>query len=326
MKQETQTQTRMDGWNMIRNRVFYLVKPLIPRQFQLYLRRHIARRRQQTHAAIWPVDEKAGTAPASWCGWPDGRKFSFVLMHDVDTQQGHDQVGKLMELEEHLGFRSIFNIVPERYTVSAELRQEIKSRGFEVGVHGLKHDGKLFTSKSRFNRSAARINGYLKEWHSEGFSAPSMLRNLEWIHALNMKHDTSTFDTDPFEPEPFGIGTIFPFWVPRPDHKGGYVELPYTLVQDFTLFLILGQRDISIWKRKLDWIAGRGGMALLNTHPDYMNFDKKSTGPEKYPSQYYKDFLTYVSTEYKDRYWHATSGEMARFWRKNMVKDAGEKS
>jgi hypothetical protein len=27
----------------------------------------------------------------------------------------------------------------------------------------------------------------------------------------------STFDTDPFEPQPDGMGTIFPFWVPNQD-------------------------------------------------------------------------------------------------------------
>jgi hypothetical protein len=51
--------------------------------------------------------------------------------------------------------------------------------------------------------------------------------------------------------------------------------LPYTLVQDFNLFKILREPNIDIWKRKLDWIAERGGMALINTHPDYMGFEGK---------------------------------------------------
>ena len=32
---------------------------------------------------------------------------------------------------------------------------------------------------------------------------------------LNIAYDASTFDTDPFEPQPDGVNTIFPFWVPR---------------------------------------------------------------------------------------------------------------
>ena len=30
----------------------------------------------------------------------------------------------------------------------------------------------------------------------------------------------------------------------------------------------------SYLEKKLGWIAERGGMALLNTHPDYMNLDE----------------------------------------------------
>jgi hypothetical protein len=47
----------------------------------------------------------------------------------------------------------------------------------------------------------------------------------------------------------------------------GYVELPYTLPQDFTLFTVMREKDIDIWKKKLDWIVEKGGMALLITHP-----------------------------------------------------------
>jgi hypothetical protein len=43
-----------------------------------------------------------------------------------------------------------------------------------------------------------------------------MLRNLDWLGDLNIQYDGSTFDTDPFEPQPDGAGTIFPFWVPKP--------------------------------------------------------------------------------------------------------------
>jgi hypothetical protein len=119
----------------------------------------------------------------------------------------------LVELEEKMGFRSSFNFVPERYKVSGELRELLVEKGFEVCVHGLKHDGKLFFSKKIFLEQAERINHYLKEWKSVGFVSPSMHQNLDWISKLDIKHDSSTFDSDPFEPQPDGAGTIFPFWV-----------------------------------------------------------------------------------------------------------------
>jgi hypothetical protein len=44
-----------------------------------------------------------------------------------------------------------------------------------------------------------------------------MLRNLDWLHDLDVQYDASTFDTDPFEPQPDGRHTMFPFWMPRPN-------------------------------------------------------------------------------------------------------------
>ncbi len=76
-----------------------------------------------------------------------------------------------MALERRLGFRSSFNLVPgEDYEVSDQLIRTIDQSGFEVGVHGLEHDGKLYSSKARFGLKAARINSYLERWGDTGFS------------------------------------------------------------------------------------------------------------------------------------------------------------
>ena len=168
-----------------------------------------------------------------------------------------------MEVEKKLGFRSSFNFIPEGgYPVPAELREELVRNGFEVGVHDLKHDGRLYQSRPDFNVKARRINHYLREWNASGFRSGFMLHNLNWLHELEIQYDMSTFDTDPFEPQPEGRDTIFPFVVPRPAPNGfqpgasdSYIELPYTLPQDSTLFLLLREPTPEIWIRKLDWIA-----------------------------------------------------------------------
>ncbi len=129
------------------------------------------------------------------------------------------------------------------------------AQGFEVGVHDLRHDGKLYRGREGFAANAARINGYLKEWGAVGFRAGFMFHNLEWLLDLDIQYDASTFDTDPFEPQPDGAGTIFPFWKAGAAGRG-YVELPYTLPQDSTLFLLFGEPGPDIWLRKLDWVAG----------------------------------------------------------------------
>ncbi|MGB8953521.1 MAG: hypothetical protein WCC06_12755 [Candidatus Aminicenantales bacterium] len=296
-------------------KLFYRVKPFIPRRLQISLRRAIAFHKRKANKDTWPINPTAAKAPEGWSGWPDKKNFALILSHDVDTARGYDKCSRLMNLEEQLGFRSSFNFVLEDYGVSDRLRSSLAEADFEVGVHGLKHDGKLFSSRKIFDKSALRINYYLKEWRAVGFRAPSMHHNLEWIADLDIEYDSSTFDTDPFEPRPDGVETIFPLWITNKSQTHGYVELPYTLPQDHCLFVILKEKDIRIWKEKLDWIAQNGGMALLNTHPDYMNFDETLCSLEAYPISHYIAFLEHIKTRYAGRYWHALPRELARFWK-----------
>ncbi len=299
---------------MFFNSFYYKLKPFIPRRLQIEVRRQVVLQKRARYCDVWPIDETAKTPPEGWVGWPGGKKFALVLMHDVDTEKGHEKCLQLAELDEKMGFRSSFNFVPERYRVSSEVRRILVDKGFEIGVHGLKHDGKLFSSRKRFQEQAIRINHYLKDWQSVGFVSPSMHRNLDWIHDLNIKYDASTFDTDPFEPQPDGIGTIFPLVIRRNGIPKGYIELPYTLPQDFTLFIIMNEKKIDIWKQKLDWIARHSGMALLITHPDYMVFNGGKSCIEGYPAAYYEEFLEYIKSRYRDMYWNVLPKEIARFW------------
>ncbi|MGA8762908.1 MAG: glycosyltransferase, partial [Candidatus Sulfotelmatobacter sp.] len=263
---------------------------------------------------MWPIDAKAARIPSGWPGWPEGKKFALVLTHDVEGSKGLSRVKQLMTLELKGGFHSCFNFVPEgNYRAPDAVRATLDQAGFEVGVHGLEHDGKLYSSKAGFASKASRIKQYLHDWNASGFRSPLMQHRLGWLHALEVEYDASTFDTDPFEPEPDGMGTIFPFWVPGPNGKG-YVELPYTLVQDFNLFGVLRERTIDIWKRKVDWIAEHGGMVLLNTHSDYMCFNGRQ-GRDEYPVSYYEELLQYVHNRYEGAYWHALPREVAQYYR-----------
>jgi hypothetical protein len=228
-----------------------------------------------------------------------------------------------MELEKTLGFRSCFYFVAKRYAVRLDLRNALTRDGFEVGVHGLYHDGKYYNSRNEFRSRAIEINKYLREWRSVGFRTPSMLHNLDWIQDLDIKYDCSTFDTDPFEPQSDGVGTIFPFWVQDKLSEKGYVELPYTLPQDFTLFVLMREKDVTIWKVKLDWIVEHGGMALINVHPDYMDFRQEKTGLVGYPARYYEEFLQYVNVRYRDQYWHVLPKDLSEFWANTMAKKQG---
>ena len=298
---------------MISNRAYYTIKPYLPLSLRLAMRRRSAISRRRASADVWPIDPKAGATPPGWPGWPASKRFALVLTHDVEGNRGLSRVERLMHLESTHGFQSSFNFIPEgEYRIAETLWRSVEGAGFEVGVHGLEHDGKLYNSKARFASRVPRINAHLREWNACGFRSPLMQHRLAWMHALAVEYDCSTFDTDPFEPEPDGVGTIFPFWVAGPNGSG-YVELPYTLVQDFNLFVVLRERDISIWKRKLDWVAAHGGMALITTHPDYMCFEGNPARDE-YPVSHYEEFLRYIRDKYDGQFWNALPREVSRYY------------
>ena len=263
---------------------------------------------------FWPINEKASQLPQRWEGWPEKKQFAFILTHDIETRKGYDLCLDLAKIDVKFGFRSSFCFVPERYRVDKNLLASLKKMGLEVAVHGLKHDGRLFNSQKIFGRRAKKINQYLRNWESVGFYSPSMHRNTEMMHELDMIYSQSTFDIDPFEPQPNGVNTIFPFFVANKKSEHRYVELPYTLPQDHTLFVVLGETDITYWKKKIDWIAEKGGMVLLKTHPDYMDFRGVGKKMKTYPVQYYSELLEYVKEKYQGSFWHVLPFEVVRFW------------
>jgi glycosyltransferase involved in cell wall biosynthesis len=90
-------------------------------------------------------------------------------------------------------------------------------------------------------------------------------------------------------------------------------------VQDFNLFISLQEKTIDVWKRKLDWIVEHGGMALLDLHPDYMNFQNQNGLPGEYAASLYHEFLAYVESKYRGLYWHALPREIADFCGKALL-------
>ena len=152
--------------------------------------------------------------------WPSGNRFALVLTHDVEARLGHDFVRQVMDLEEKYGFRSSFNFVPEGYKIDRDLLDEMRARGFEVGVHGLTHDGRLFSSRDVFEARARKINDYAAQWGAVGYRSPMTHRHPLWMQSLDIEYDLSFFDTDPYEPMAGGSMSIWPYMI------GHFVELP----------------------------------------------------------------------------------------------------
>jgi len=305
----------------LKNEMYYFLKPMIPRNVQVFLRRIYVRMQVNQHKDVWPINPDAIREGKPTLSWPDEKKFAFILTHDVESERGVERCLLLAELEKARGLRSSFNFVPEGYVVPASLRDELTRQGFEVGVHGLTHDGKLYESEATFRARAKKINQYLSDWGAVGFRSPAMHHNLDWIGLLDIEYDASTFDTDPFEPQSDGVASIVPFWVNSALTGKGYVELPYTLPQDFTLFVLIEEQTPEIWSRKLDWIAENRGMALLNVHPDYLNDGKNGRAVDEFPASLYEDFLDDVLERYAGQFWHALPREVARYSRVMLHQD-----
>ncbi len=303
-------------WQLSRaKRLYYLVKPFLPRSLTRRLRRFSRASLRSSFPLEWPIEpryarfqwelvrhllERRGQSAFPYIHfWPAGYRYALVLTHDIETAAGQAHARAVADLDARYGFRSSFNFVPERYRVDRGLAEDLRARGFEIGIHGLKHDGKLFKSYPEFMRRAARINHYLTEFGAVGFRAPLTHRHPEWMQALEIEYDLSFFDTDPYEPIPGGTMSVWPFEI------GRFVELPYTLVQDYTLTAVLGETTPRLWLRKIDFLESYSALALLNTHPDYL----------RSPATWgiYSQFLETMSK--RTGYWHALPHEVAGWWR-----------
>jgi peptidoglycan/xylan/chitin deacetylase (PgdA/CDA1 family) len=254
---------------------YYRLRPAMPRPLQLALRRSFARIQARTAFPRWPLEPAlhdlqarlldllagvAGEPVPTIAPWPAGYDWALVLTHDVETAAGYANVGPVRELEEAHGLRSSWNLVPERYAVDDEDVRELQAAGHEVGVHGLRHDGRDLT---HLDERLPAIRAAAERWGARGFRFPATHRDWETMPRLGFEYDSSYPDTDPFEPRSGGCCSWLPFF------NGDLVELPITLPQDHTVFTIL-RRDEALWIDKIEALRRRGGMALLITHPDYM--------------------------------------------------------
>ena len=305
----------------VMRRLYYRLRPVMPRPLQLALRRRAVRFQRRARFPRWPLEpslhdvfdlvlEFLGDAddPVPWIApWPAPYRWAVVLTHDVETSYGLAHLSLLRDLELEEGFRSSWNLVPRRYTVSDDVVSELTRDGFEVGVHGLYHDGRDLESPETIRRRLPEMRQWAERWGSVGFRAPATHRVWEGMPTLGFDYDSSYPDTDPFEPMAGGCCSWLPYT------HGDMVELPITLPQDHTLYEILRTPALQQWRSKADAIRDRGGMALLITHPDYM------VAPERLDD--YRNFLAHASGPDA---WRALPRDVCAWWRRRAASSLVE--
>jgi len=300
-------------------RIYYAIRPLMP----VKVRRHLQRMALQDWSKItfpsWPVDTTVenlvevlwrlsleavggGEIPFIWY-WPESYESCAIMTHDVETGEGQDFCGRMLEIEREHGIRSAFEVVPEvRYVVSQQVLEMIRRGGCEVCVHGLNHDGRLFSSEELFRSRAKAINQYAKDWGAKGFRSPVMYRNLDWYDAFCFSYDMSVPNVAHLDPQRGGCCTVFPYFV------GDVLELPLTTIQDYPLYNILRIDPMEMWSKQMETIAARNGLMSFIIHPDYTI--------EKDKQALYGQLLKMIRRFGEERNaWLALPGEVDTWWR-----------
>jgi hypothetical protein len=197
--------------------------------------------------------------------WPNGASGCFMMTHDVETRAGRDYCPDLMDIDDSFGIKASFEIVPEeRYGVPSTLLELMRTRGFEIEIQDLNHDGRLFDDRTEFLRRVELVNRFGREYGALGFRAAALYRRPEWYGALEFAFDMSFPNVAPLDPQRGGCCSVMPFFI------GDILELPVTTTQDYTLFHLLNQRSIDLWTTQIDRILGKNGLVSFIVHPDYI--------------------------------------------------------
>ena len=318
--------------NKILRKTYYFIRPLLGSSVRRVLQKIYLRGWDRIPFPAWPVDttvhrihqkllalslraQGLEKIPFIWF-WPEGFSSCAIMTHDVESERGKDFCGRLMDLDESFGIRSAFQVVPEnRYSISKDFLDSMRTRGFEVNIHDLMHDGRLYAEHAEFLRRAARINHYAREYGAEGFRSGILYRNADWFGALEFSYDMSLPNVAHLDPQRGGCCTVMPFFI------GRIVELPLTCTQDYTLFQILDDYSINLWKKQIALIQENHGLISFIVHPDYLI--------EQRAQDTYKALLEHLARlRAEDGIWTPLPRDVANWWRQRskmeLVRANGE--
>lgn len=300
-------------------RSYYFLRPILP----VAVRRHLQKFRLNGWRHLkfpnWPVDRTVDSLheqllilslratnrqeiPFIWF-WPKGASSCAILTHDVETTAGRDFCSSLMDVDDEFGFKASFQVVPEcRYEVPESYLESIRNRGFEVDVQDLNHDGHLFRERKEFLARVRKINEYGRRYGAQGFRAAILYRRQEWYESFEFSYDMSVPNVAHLDPQRGGCCTVMPYFI------GDMVELPVTMTQDYSLFHILNDHSIDLWKQQLDLVLAQNGLANFIVHPDYI------TAGEEMAT--YKELLGYLrELAVEKNIWMPLPKEVASWWR-----------
>jgi hypothetical protein len=299
--------------------LYYSVRPLLPVSVRRHIQKIYLRGWNKISFPRWPLDvtverlletsllaimQAAGIEeiPFIWF-WPEGAESSAIVTHDVETTSGRDFCETLMDIDESFGIRSSFQLVPEeRYTLAPAFLEMIRSRGHDINIQDLNHDGRLFSNRTKFEVRVKRINQYGHEFGAQGFRSAILYRKPAWFDQLDFQYDMSLPNVGHLDAQRGGCCTVFPYFI------GRLLEIPVTATQDYSLFHILRDYRLDLWKTQAAGVAARNGLLSFIAHPDYL-LDSRARNT-------YHGLLEFLSQCRSERgMWIATANQVNKWWR-----------
>ncbi len=307
------------GTRKLARKLYYALRPALPVSVRRHLQKVWLSGWADRPFPTWPVDRsldrmfeelmslsvkasRQKRVPFIWF-WPEGKSSCATMTHDVETDAGLKFRNELMDINDSYHIKTSFQLIPDaRYLVGEEELTSIKSRGFEVNVHDLKHDGQLFSSRKIFMESAPQINRYGVAFGSRGFRSAILYRNQEWFSELDFSYDMSVPNVGHLDPQRGGCCTVMPYFI------GDLLEIPVTVTQDYTLFHVLETYSLDLWQQQTSLIMQQHGLMSFIVHPDYLDTPKAREA--------YAALLEHLSTLRADaNLWIALPGEIDIWWR-----------
>ncbi len=195
-----------------------------------------------------------------------GMSSAVCLSYDVDRLVGYEYLEELAEILLKHNMKATFNILTNwEYKIDWKKINVLKEAGFEIGLHGGRHDISLGY------RSIPSIGTELKRALSDipfkvyGYRAPALCMSQELMDVvaeLGFLYDSSLPMTNMYYKS---VESCFPY----PCHAGNLWEFPVT-IQDSTLFLDLNLSQGEALNRmtsNIDGIVKHGGVNIINLHP-----------------------------------------------------------